>query len=737
LDVRTDVYSLGVILYQLVTRSFPYPVSGNMNEVVRNIMHASPARPTTITSGLDRDVEVILLKCLEKDAQRRYQSAGELARDIQRYLKQEPIEARPASSYYQIRQFARRNKGAFSAIAATFAILLAGVIVSTSLYLRAERARVFAEDQRNRAVEAETKAGRRFKDVHHLARTFIFDFHDKIMDLEGATPAREFLVRTALEYLDNLTKEAGEDRDLLRDLATAYRKIGDVQGYPDNPNLGDLDGAMVSYQKGLNILEALPSVAQSAEERRALMLAYQRIGEWHTFSARPLEGLEPLRKALAIAESLAAADPRNRQGQGELAEVHVWLAQCHAFGRQSEEAAKEKQLAVQILHPLVEDDPRDMPTLRVLFKAYYRGPFGKASEALATGRKMLQVAEKMLELEPGNSRIRYHAFIARLAVALALRSMGYNTEALDIYYELLRYNQLRVGTDPLNEEAQNDLATNYSGIAATLWRMGRYAEAEQVQRTRLGIYEAILAGHPDNTIASIALPPVYAAIAENLAGMGRHAEALTSAGKALELLGPVLEANPQRVSPRQTLWAAHRVIGDSLNAIGQVAEAWESHNNALAVAAGLSASEPDNPELQRPHAISLHCLGDLQLQSGQYVEALEKYRQAMAINESCVALDPDVAEARRELSLSYEKMGDATAALGQDETKGLHERLQQAREAQSWYQRASDMLMDMDERGILPGRDAGRPDDMATKVSRCESDIAELESQLPDQRPQP
>jgi tetratricopeptide (TPR) repeat protein len=140
LDVRSDVYSLGVILYRLLAGCFPYPVTGRMDDVVRSIMDASPARPSASGRRIDRDVEVILLKSLAKDPERRYQSAGDLARDIRRYLNGEVIEARPATTLYQLRQFARRNKVLVGSVIAVIVILAAATAGTSRAMLRSREA---------------------------------------------------------------------------------------------------------------------------------------------------------------------------------------------------------------------------------------------------------------------------------------------------------------------------------------------------------------------------------------------------------------------------------------------------------------------------------------------------------------------------------------------------------------------------------------------------------------------
>src|SRR6185295_13049290 len=109
-DVRTDVHSLGVILYQALTGKFPYAVDGTPRDVLSNILNASPARMRSTDSMIDPGVDALVRKCLSKERERRYQSAGELASDIRRFLSGRPVMAHPPDPWYQARMFARRNK---------------------------------------------------------------------------------------------------------------------------------------------------------------------------------------------------------------------------------------------------------------------------------------------------------------------------------------------------------------------------------------------------------------------------------------------------------------------------------------------------------------------------------------------------------------------------------------------------------------------------------------------------
>lgn len=264
-DVRTDVYSLGVVLYQMLTGGrFPYAVIGNMRDVLDNILRAEPARPSTIRRQINDEVETIVLKALSKDRERRYQSAGDLGRDIRRYLAGETIEAKRDSGWYVLGKALSRHKTPVGAGVAVAMLTVASAIGLGILYQQASAARdaasageaaaVAARDQEAKERE---RAQKNFDAVRSLAKTFIFDFNDDVRQLRGSTAARQRILTEAQAYLAKVRDQAGEDTAFLRELAEAYDRVGDIQGGLFLPNVGGSSSADESYARARAIREDL------------------------------------------------------------------------------------------------------------------------------------------------------------------------------------------------------------------------------------------------------------------------------------------------------------------------------------------------------------------------------------------------------------------------------------------------------------------------------------------------
>ncbi len=260
ITTSSDVYSLGVLLYELLTDQKPYRLTSRApEEISRATTGQEPERPSAAlrsasfqlaesrdlksrATSFRGDLDNIVLMALRKEPERRYATVEQFSEDIRRHLEGLPVRAHRDTFSYRATKFVRRNKGAVLAAILLFAAIVAGMVATLwqSHLAQIERAR----------------AEKRFNDVRQLANSNLFEVYPEVENLEGSIKAREAILKNALKYLDSLAHETGDDLELKSELASAYEKVGDVQGAA-NLSLGNYKTGLETYGKAQELREAV------------------------------------------------------------------------------------------------------------------------------------------------------------------------------------------------------------------------------------------------------------------------------------------------------------------------------------------------------------------------------------------------------------------------------------------------------------------------------------------------
>ena len=436
ITTASDTYSLGVLLYLLLTGTLPYELKElTMAEMLRVVCEQPPRRPAEAAGSskrLDPDLEAILLKALRKEPQGRYLTAEQLAADVRAWLDGLPVGARRGTLRYRAQKFARRHRlGMLAAglLAATVLVGIAGVLW---------QARV-ANQERQRA-EA------RSADLRQLSNSLLSELDEAIKDLPGSTGVQKLLVTRVLEHLDRMAKDAQGDRQSQLDLVDAYTRLGNIQGNPYDQNLGDPAGALASIGKAVALAEPLVRAnPQDRDALRALATAQEDRGEVLSETGNPQDAVASMQASVTTYDRLIALPnpdlawfleaSRVNDTLGDVVGEDIGLADVAA-------AIAAYRKSIDLDNRAVQLDPKDIRALRGL--AHMQFKIGNAeldtdpAQALKDLRISLLNTDALPEIERAKlATVRQRALIVRKE-AVAFSELGEFSRANLLFEDALK-----------------------------------------------------------------------------------------------------------------------------------------------------------------------------------------------------------------------------------------------------------------------------------------------------------
>jgi serine/threonine protein kinase/tetratricopeptide (TPR) repeat protein len=606
-DRRTDVYSLGVVLYEMLVGEKPF--RGNRNMLRHQVIYDEPRAPRKLNDRIPRDLETITLKCMAKEVDRRYRTAGEVAVDLRHWLAGEPIRARPVKAPERLWLWCRRRPVIAGLTAALLFSMLGGVAGVTWQWVRAEW--------------HQREATRHFKAARNDVDTFLTGVSDALRYYPGVQKARERLLQQAAAEYERFANERSDDPELRSEFGKAFVRLGDVRA-----TLNEFEPAIQAYRSAQTLFDelaradpaALDLRLERANSRTKLGIVLHDVG-------RNDEAQREYQAAQADLAALTEAAPQvaaYRDGLGTCL-VNVSLLQ-HAVGRHTE-AELTIQKAIRQFAPLAPSPANGSPP------------------------------------SPDDRRHRFALASARNVRGLLLSSRGRNAEAAAVFREAVRDFEALGRADPEHPDYVQARADSRINLANAQRTLGQDDDGLKAYKEAIGDYRDLLKAIPDVTAYREDLGRALTNLGQLLHKLGRNAEAKQPLDEALATCTGLVEEYPLLGRYHKALALTRCSLAQVVRDLGEPSQAEFLLRSALETCELLARNAP-NPEYQELRAVFRSNLAGVLHQRGQHDEALTEFNAAIQDLAALVEDHPDALSYRDEIAWSYGYRGDLLLDMG-------------------------------------------------------------------------
>lgn len=484
-DLRTDIYSLGVTLYELLSLRSPFAKEGAEATRQRNLLD-EPVPLRTLRRDIPADLETVVHKAMAKERDGRYATAQEFAEDLRRVLEGRPTIARPPTAFDRLWKWSRQRRGLVAAASAACFLAFAGIAMAA----------VIISQEKSRAEQNYQRAEHHFRQAQEAVDRFGLQLAEKLDNVPGASRVRLDLLRDTLRYYESFVQQAQDDPALREDLAAAYAKMGTLI-----EQIGSMEEAISFHSKAIKLLEqatqdptgeTLQRLGQCLNNRA---LALGRIGRVH-------EAQTDFAEAIRRQQKLVAKSPGQDEYLGDLARTYSNFGLLHSTIGNAAEAAATLNQAVMLHKELLarqQNNPEWHRSLAATFNNLASLDLGSRPErAVENYRAALEHESTAAALCPTNLSYRSQSALTLNNLGALQSRTGKFAEAVATYQQAINIQKELVRTAPAQKSYQHDLAVSYGNHGTALHRLRRLEEAEQSFRTATELHKPLVADDPDD-----------------------------------------------------------------------------------------------------------------------------------------------------------------------------------------------------------------------------------------------